>query len=583
MIGTVLGGRYEVLQEAEEGPIFASYRARDRVANREVRLRIVTQGLGDDVEFTSGLKTIVERLQVITHPGVERIYQWEGTNRPPFLVCEHFAGVTLEDRLRRLSSFSVSVTLATVIQVAEAVSALHQAGFAHGDICPANVICTPQDTIKLALGGLWEAYARSERAGKAVLRGMAPSMAPELNTGTLPNQRTDIYALGVMLYEMLSGRKPFPGDSTMAIAAKHASGDVISLRQLNSSVPAALDDVVRRCISKNPFDRYNSVDQLLGDLKMLHENLRFGRPLAWPTKPNAVEEEPPPVAPTMSVVNPKPDPKNAAAERKRQRKERSRDGVPGWLAFIAIFTTLLGLAAVGGWWAFNQNKPPLVDVPNIVGKNVTEAASELKKSGLTLKQVREDYNDKFGKGTIISSDPAAGRERAREGSTVYVVVSRGGLTVEVPDLKGKTVAQARALLAEVNLVLDENPTRVRSTDVGEGKIVNQNPSAGVQISRDSRINVRVSAGNRNVPTGRSTERFLYRVAFTLPEGDSPILVRIEMTDDRETNTVLEEEREPGDRVEVEAEGVGAQATFRVYYNDELKGTKTVKAETEVTR
>jgi eukaryotic-like serine/threonine-protein kinase len=578
VIGAVIAGRYEVIQEAEEGPIFAAYRARDRVANREVRLRMVEQGLGDDPEFVAGVRSVVERLQVITHTGIERMYQWESNHRPPFLVCEFTPGVTLEDRLRRLSSFSVSVTLSLVISVAEAINALHQAGFAHGDISSANIICTPQDTVKVTLGVMWEAYARSERAGKAVLRSMAPSMAPELNSGTLPNSRTDIYALGVLMYEMLSGRKPFPGDSSMAIAAKHAAGDVISLRQLNSSVPPALDEVVRRCISRNPFDRYASVDQLLADLRMLQDNLRFGRPLTWPLRPESQEPDPQQIAPNLSVANPKTENEEAP---KKKKREKNVDGVPRWLSFLAVTITLLGLAAVGGWIFFNINKPPLVAVPNVVNMTRGEAEAELKKAGLTMKVLRSDYDNKFPKDTIISTDPSPGPNRAREGSSVHVVVSLGGRTVEVPDLRGKTVAQARALLAEVNLELDENPMRVQSTDVGEGKIVNQNPSAGTNISRDSRVSVRVSAGNRRVPSGRSAARFLYRVSFNVPEGGAPVMVRVEMTDDRETTTVLEEERDPGSRIEIEAEGVGPQATFRVFFDDELVKQQTVRAEEEV--
>jgi len=285
MIGSVLGGRYELLQEGDEGPVFETYKALDRVANREVTVRALRTGLDLETEFLGAVRQVVDKQLGVLSPHLERIYNWNRDEVPAFMVCEHTPGVTLEDRLRRLSSFSVSVALEIAIGICDGLLALHQGGLIHGDLAARNVLCTPQDQVKLVMGGFWEAYGASERIGRAVYRTMAPSMAPELQTDSVPSVRTDIYALGVLLYQMLTGRLPFPGDTSTSIAAKQAAGDWVPVRQLNSSVPTALEELVKRCLNRVPGDRYRDVNELQQDLKSLSDALRFGQrcPAIWAT------------------------------------------------------------------------------------------------------------------------------------------------------------------------------------------------------------------------------------------------------------------------------------------------------------
>ncbi len=588
MIGSVLGGRYELLQEGDEGPVFETYKALDRVANREVTVRAIRTGLDLETEFLGAVRVVMDKQLGVLSPSIERIYSWNRDEVPAFLVCEHTPGVTLEDRLRRLSSFSVSVALEIAIGICDGLLALHQSGLVHGDLSARNVICTPQDQVKLVMGGFWEAYGASERIGRAVYRTMAPSMAPELQTDSAPNVRTDIYALGVLIYQMLTGRLPFPGDTSTSIAAKQAAGDWVPVRQLNSSVPTALEELVKRCLSRTPSDRYRDVNELQQDLKSLSDALRFGRPLTWPIRPTVSQDvdEAPAVAPSLNVANPQTKratdtgtaPGEPAPAKVKTKRVKDPDRAPACLTALVLLCTIAAFAAVGGWLFFNSQKPPLVDVPNIVGMSRTEAEAALKKAKLNMAVVRNEVSDTQPRGSVIKSDPNAGKKNARENSTVGVVLSAGGNVVELPDLRGRTMAEARSMMDALELTLEESPNRVRSKDLAEGMIVSMVPEQGKKVRRDTRVVVTLSAGDRRVSSNSMSQRYQYTAKFQLStEFTEKVLVRVELTDEQRTRMVYEKEHAPGDNITVTAEGVGNEATFRVFYNGEFVAQQTKTA------
>lgn len=624
MIGQLIAQRYELLQEAEAGPVFAAFRARDRVTQREIKLRLLVDRLDEEMEFVADLRGVVDRLASVPHPNLEKVIQWHHSETPPFLISEWTAGVTLEDRLRRLSSFSVSVSVGMLISIGEAVAALHQAGMVHGDLSPRNVLCTQSDAVKLTLGGFWESYGKSERVAKAMMRGMVPYMAPELNQGQLPSQRSDVYAMGVMLYQMLTGRLPFPGDSTMAIVARHASGEYLPMRSINSSVPQAVEELVAKCLARNAFERYGSVDHLVSDLRAVSDALRFGRPLSWPIRAGAGGEVDTPIAPSLNVVNPdeRLDPtvygsmptrntgagvplrgaegaapsaepmsagrgggrgKGAAAAGaaaaptgRKAKRNRERDGLTGCFTWLFVTLALAVLGVVGWFIYFNSTKPAEVKMPNLVGKSMKEAEEEMARYGVTLQVMRREMSERYARDTIIQTDPRPG-SMVRENAFAMVVLSTGSREVEVPDLAKMRVSTARELLDSLDLSLDDSQERVRSREIPAGSIVSQQPKSGSKVERGTVIRVQVSSGNRGSASGRS-RKYEYTIAFPVDsDGEGTVAVRVEMTDDQQTRTVYEKKVARGERVRVTAEGFGEQATFRVFFDDELRGEKTVQA------
>lgn len=565
MIGEVVGLRYEVQQELETNALFGSFKAMDRQSGKEVRLRVLDSGFADEPDFVSALAEHAGRLKPLTHPAVERIIDTTLVDQRFVLVSDYVQAVTLDERIKRLASFSVQLAVSTAVAVCEALVAVHQAGMIHGDISGRNVLVTPSGSVRLTMAGFWATYAHSTKAGMAMLRPMAPYLAPEITAGSMPSVASDVYALGVLLYQMLSGRFPFAGDTAVAIATKHASAPYPSLRTANPSVPEALDELIRKCLSKAPSERYANTTDLLADLRGIQDALRFGRPLTWPIRRDATE--PLPVAPNVDDVEPM---KRKQQTKKAARTREASDDMPKWLIGIVVLFAAGLFAAIGSWVWFNTHQPKLIDLPNIVSKTTNEAAQELQKIGLRLSVESHEASDKYPSGVVIKQDPQPGKRQVKEGGIVQVVVSSGGLFVAVPDLRGRSIDEARRLLAAIDLDLSEDIVRVRDKDLAEGMIVSQVPEPDRKVERGSRIRIKVSNGDTRVSDDASSdERYTYKLKVTMPEGAAPVTVRIDMTDDRETQTILEEEHNPGDVFDVEHDGYGKEVLFRIFFDNEL--------------
>ncbi len=570
MIGGVLGGRYEPEQELDSSPIFASYRALDRQTGREARLRVLEPAFAQDPAFVRALRAHVERLHEIDHPTLERVQETVVEGQEAFLVCEFVPGTTLDERIQRLASFSIQLALSTAIQIAEALIRVHQGGMVHGDLSSRNVLLHPSGTVKLAMTGFWETYPNSPTAGLVMLKGMAPYLAPEVTAGEMPSPATDVYALGVLLYQMLAGRAPYPGDSSAAIARKHAEAAYPSLRAVNPSVPLALDELVKTCMAKSARDRYPDATRLLADLRAIQDALRFGRPLTWPIQ--RVEATPPRVA--VPVEEPTAAPEKVPTRPARQ----DSDGVPAWLAAIVYSTTALVALAIGGWAFFNFNAPRLIDVPNVVGMPEAQARTSLEKAGLRLNPGGRQASEEFPVGIVLDQNPPPGRKNAKQGGSIEVTLSAGGRFIEVPDLRGRSVQESERVLASVDLKVADQVTRARSKDVPAGMVISQNPPAGKKLERGSSVRLRVSNGDEPVPGEPEPGLYTYKISLTMPIGQAKVQVRVDMTDDRETKTIYEGEHAGGETFEASADGYGREALFRVFFNGDLVSQQTQRAE-----
>lgn len=574
MIGVILRIRYELLQELDSDPVFVTYKARDRVAGRDVRVRVLQPPFASEPDFVEALRTMIARYGAIQQEGLERLTGVDEHEGLPFVVGELPTGVAAADRIKRLAPFSAQVSLAVTIKLCEALAALHAKGLTHGDVCARNLVVSQDGRPTLALAGIWEAYAHSRTAGSVVLPQMADHLAPEVSEGAMPSPASDAYAVGVLLFELLTGRAPYGGDTPVSIALKHAQAPVPSIKTFNPAVPSALEELVRKALAKSPSDRYSGAQAMLGDLRMIHDALRFGKPLTWPIRreaepaasssaPLATAAEPPdnPVAPRMSAI------RKAQKPAKRAR-ETDDDSVPKWLVGLVYTGALAVLVLIGGFVYWNLTKPKALEVPNIVGMTVGEASGVLRGQGLTMHIAQRVASDQFGEDTVIDSNPRA-RQQVKQGSRVTVTVSLGKSFLETPDIRGMTVSEAKELLRAAGLRLDEPPSEARSPDVPVGQIVSQTPEPRARVARGTRIQAVVSTGRERAERRPVVRESTYEVSIKMPSGDVPVVVRVDITDERGTRTVHEDTHQPGEEFTVSTDGRGDRALFRIFFDGEL--------------
>ena len=582
MIGLVLNGRYELAGLLNESPIFACYSARDRQTGRDVAIRLLQTNFRNP-QLHLALAKAVAHQRSIQSTAVETITHFEQDGEHSYMISELTRCPTLADRIKKLAPFSIAVAVSTAISICRAVDAVHHAQVVHGDLNPTNILVLGDGEIKLQLAGIWEAYGSSATAGMSVLPSMAPYLAPEVTRGGMPSVQSDIYAIGVLLYELLTGRLPYRADTAVALTVEHVNAPTPSVKSLNPSVPVVLDEIVKKAMSKDVAERYSSATEMVSDLRILQDAMRFGKTLTWPLlavgttktapKPTSkFQKTPQPVAPRMSALRTDED-----AEESRRRAREDRD-VPIWMMVIA--SVLFGglLVTIGAYVMLNLSRPKLVTVPNVRDMSLTDARNALQPLKLELKVKMRQTDEKVEQDHILEMDPAAGA-KVREGERIRVTVSLGTKMVVVPDLTGQTIDKSKQLLAGLNL---ESIVQVvgGGEPSADAQVIRTDPPAKTKIERYSRIKVLVG-DKASKPTEKpsSDENLIsYTYQFILENVDQETAVKVDMTDDFGTKTVFEENKQPGEVIVVNAKGKGAKVTFQIYFDGKLVKTETKEAD-----
>ena len=584
MIGPTLAVKYEIGTQVSDGAVFTMFSARDRLSGKNIGIRQIKMPFNSEPEFVSALVNLMPQIQ-INHPNVEAIFEIIEDSGQHYVISELPKGSLLTERIKRFAPFTVPVALATIAGVVEALEAIHLCGIAHGDVGPHNIIATHDGSAKLQLAGVWKAYSSSRTAGVAVLAQMAPYLAPEVCTGQKPSVTSDLYSVGVVLFELLTGRVPHLGESPTATTMRHLTSPVPSLRGINASVPVAVDQVVQKLLLKDPLQRYQSARQLLADLRGINDQLRFGRaPIAKPAeKGSEVVVEP--ITPIRtnskrSAKAEKPSQEDRIAEKKRKRQERD---VPGWgLAILGILVlTVVGLVVCAVMYL--AQKPRELKVPNFKGTFTKSAMEQAKKLKLTIRVAGKESNERIEIGKILRTSPDSG-ETIREGGTINVYESAGTKLVKVPDLKGMTADEAKAALESENLGIDGKPSRLTDYNNAAGTIIKQVPDANELVSRTSKVQIWIAAPS-DAPEGSlagegdsdtKNPAHSFQLDYKVKGVKGRVTVKIDMEDDDGQKVIKEDDFEAGDKISIKRVGHGKVAKFLIYFDGELKDTIEVK-------
>ncbi|MHB8636350.1 MAG: PASTA domain-containing protein [Fimbriimonadaceae bacterium] len=577
MIGEVYGGRFEMVAQTASGPILTAYLAKDTSVGKDACVRLFREPFDKELDFVEAIGVAARRGSAVTHPGVESIAGLEYEAGRPYLVGEYSPGISLAERIRKLAPFSVPVGVGTAISILEGLDALHSAGIVHGDVSADNVVIAIDGSARIQLAGIWEAYSRSATAGAVVLPSMAPFLAPEVSAGASPSHASDVYSVGVLLFELLCGRPPYSADSPIAMAMKHATSPTPSVKGFNPSCPVVLDEIVKKAMNKDPGARYRKAGPMLADLRILQDALRFGRTLTWPLKPaQALDVEPVAVAPRMAAARP---PQERQPRRRRTDREDD-DPLVRYLSYAAVMLVCILVGVVLMWVGMNATKPKLVKVPTLKGTDVAQARSTLRSLHLELREGMRQPSEQYPVDTVLSSDPEPG-DTAREGSYVTVTVCSGSKLVEVPNLVGMELDGARSALHNESLNVAE-PVDYVDSAAPRDQVVEQDPPAAHKVEHEAAIRLKVSngitppsaagPGDASAPTDGADETNDYTLHIKLTDTQTAVDVRVEIEDAQGSRTVYKETHDPGDEFDVDATGYGPKATFRIYYDDDLKKT-----------
>ena len=502
MKGRLLAGRYQVEEELGRGGMATVYRAFDRSLERQVAVKVLHPELAGDEEFVARFRTEAQSAARLSHAGIAQIYDTGTDDGDYFIVMEYLPEPDLKAIIRNYAPLPVHKVAEVALQACEALGYAHQHGIIHRDVKPHNILFTADGRAKLVDFGIAAAVDESRREGALV--GSAHYLSPEEVRGNAPTPQSDLYSLGVVMYECLTGRTPFQGETAEAVIAKRLAGPPPAPRTLNPNIPPAAEHVVMKAMARDANQRYQSAGEMLADLRRLAAGAPVEAPpdseatrtLVLPRQPDAVTPGPVREAP--------PGPRRPAPA--PPPKKEGLGWAWGAAGFLIGVIALVGLVFLFQYLFYpGAQRAAKVNVPGVTGLSQEQARQMLEEAGLSVGKVREDPDAESTPGTVVSQNPPAS-ERVVEGTKVDLVVAARDESrdkvVQVIRVIGLPLEEAEANLRRVKLKLGQ-VTEVYDAAAPAGQVVDQDVPPDTEVAEYQAIGLTVSKGPE--PTGDDGE------------------------------------------------------------------------------
>ena len=570
----ILAGRYELIEKIGDGGMAVVYKAKDRLLNRFVAIKILKPEFIKDPKFIDSFRRESQAAAGLSHPNIVSVFDVGKEGNIYYIVMEVLEGDTLSDIIRRDGPLDEMRAIDIAKQIAQALSSAHKKNIIHRDVKPHNILMSEDGTAKIADFGI----AKAVNSGTIVnntstVMGSVHYLSPEQARGGYVDARSDIYSLGIVLYEMLTGSVPFDGDNPVSVAMMHMNEAVQPPSRINPAVSPALDKVVLKATAKHQPDRYKSADEMYEALVQAENSIvseRSGMGLrefyAIPRDggsgrqdgsydnygdyggfDNDEEEEESSLLAGKLRRKKKAKTKNKdAAGKERKKSSKKRKILPVVLALIcAIPLSILLLNVFGG-------SDKTVKIPDVLGMTEEEAAAELEKAGLEYTLGTPVISDEYEAGEVVSTDPDVGRE-VKKGYKVRLILSKGSdsESVKTPNTVGKKLDEAKELLEKFDLKCG-SVKYDEDSDLPDGTVISQDPEAGEEVETGTSVNLVVSraAENTEVPDVRGLSQSAAKEKLE-ENGFELGKVSTEYSDDVEEGLVISQSPKAGSE---EAEG-----------------------------
>ena len=492
LVGKVIGNRYEILEKIGEGGMATVYKARCNILKRYVAVKVLRDEFITDEEFIKRFNTEAQAAASLTHPNIVSIFDVGHEDNIYYIVMELVQGKTLKEIINEDGVLPWKWSVNIAIQVASALETAHKNNIVHRDIKPHNIIITEDGIAKVIDFGIAKAVSNSTITAFGTTIGSVHYFSPEHARGGYTDAKSDIYSLGVVMYEMLTGRVPFDADTPVSIALKHMQEKPVEPMKLNPSIPYAVNKIIMKAMEKDTSLRYQSATEMLKDLSMALKD-----PEGDFVKKNSE---------TMVYTQRIPTIGESLEKDKEEEQEEKAKSKAGYFAkhpkakkvwiIVAIIAVLIALPIIGFFATqaiLSAGQPKDVDLPNLVGKTLEEARQEIEGTNLVLES-QDEYNDEVEAGQIISQEPPFQEGyKVKENSTITVVVSKGIELVTMQKVVGMTYEEAEKLLRE-ELNLEVERVDETSQTVEAGYVTKQSVEEGEEIKKGEKVTLHVSSG-----------------------------------------------------------------------------------------
>jgi len=463
-----LGDRYELLEKVGDGGMAIVYKARCRVLDRIVAIKILKTEYAKDNSFVEKFKTEAQAAARLSHPNIVNIFDVGQDQDVHYIVMEYVEGRTLKEIIHAEAPLPIDQAVNIAIMICDGIHHAHERGIIHRDIKPHNILVTRDGMVKVADFGIAQAISKKTITYGGKILGSVHYISPEQARGEPLTRGTDIYSLGCVLYEMLTGKVPFDAESAITVALKHIHDEPLPPRKLNDNIPVEVENTILKAMDKVPARRYSSAEYM--------RNALLGSSRGARSYDNRSNRE-------NTIIMP---PINAEGDETRMGKRRLKPWV--LTTIIALLGLVSGVFFMMGGNIFGEE----VEVPGVQGMQMAKAQQTLEGKGLYMDVAGKEFNDDYATDAVISQDPAKG-EKVKTGRHIAVVISKGSQKIKVPSVVGMNLDDAEIKLRNANFDIS-NVERVFDDKYAENYVISQYPKAYTKVAEGSDIKLMVSKG-----------------------------------------------------------------------------------------
>lgn len=499
MNGIILGGRYELLEKIGEGGMSEVYKAKCNKLNRFVAVKILKKQFADNEEIAQKFKREATAIANLSDANIVNILDVGTQEDIDYIVMEYVSGKTLKQLINYSGKLSYNTAIKIALQIAKALDCAHRNNIIHRDIKPQNILVTEAGEVKVTDFGIAKSTDSQTITNTTSIIGSAHYLSPEQAKGTYIDFRSDIYSFGIVLYEMVTGRLPFEGDSPVTVALKHLQEEPVPPKNINTAIPDSLNKLILKAIQKEPIKRYQNAKEIIQDLQKIQENPDIIIGDIVNNNDNTI---------IMAPINPGNSTNISKVEDEyyddedyddefdedyddKPKKKSNKKALKKTLIAIGVIIIILILGSVGFFLAGGTGNSKEIEVPNIVGSKFDDAKKQFEALGLKLEIKATDKSDK-PENTVLETDPKAGM-KVKKGATINVIVSAGEEQIEVPDLRNyerTSIEQSLKAKGFNNYHITEE----YNDSIAVGYFIKQTPAAGTMVSKNTEINIVISKG-----------------------------------------------------------------------------------------
>lgn len=527
-LGTMLSGRYEVLKRVGSGGMADVYMAKDHKLNRNVAVKVLKSEYVEDEKFLKKFETEAQAVARLSHPNIVNIYDVGMEDGINYIVMELAEGITLKEYIRKKGYLSPKETVEISTQIASAISHAHKNHIIHRDIKPQNILVSDTGIIKVTDFGIAKATSSNTVTSTATAMGSVHYISPEQAKGRFCDEKSDIYSLGITMYEMVTGHVPFDHENGVTIALMHLQNEITPPSQIRDGIPDSLEKIILKCTMKKPEERYQTADDLIADLRLVFEDTSGGyvgvvpaiddsptimidqneltQRINTPKKDQKIQQEEPLKDEEQNAYLDEDDEEESGMNSKIEKLVIVLAAVVGAIILISIIVFVVKSSGVfksgksttttsiGTTAESNDTESKKYTVDNYIGMSLSAAREKI--DGKFKIKVEEEYSADYAKDLVIRQDPESDTE-LEEGKTLTLVVSKGTRTedkVSVPEVVGKRESSAKSELEAAGLKVSVKTKY--STDVAKGKVISQSPGSGNQVTKNSTVVITVSQGEK---------------------------------------------------------------------------------------